>query len=69
MGKVLKLFLIAVTTVVAIGTHWLFKVPNVPVLDEVYWGPGEGQHEDSPIVEFKIDVSKEVFTVRVFNVD
>lgn len=62
-------FLIVLIILVAIGIHWLFKVPNIPVLNEVYWGPGEGKNVDSPIVEFKINVSKEVFIGTVFNIN
>lgn len=61
MGLVLKIVFIITSVIFAYLYVRLTSIPNVPVLEEKWWGPGPPQKDDPTIRPFKIDVPKEVF--------
>lgn len=60
MSLVLKIVLIITSVIVTYLYVRLTSIPNLPVLEEKWWGPGLPQKDDPTIRPFKIDVPKEV---------
>jgi hypothetical protein len=63
MGLLGKLLLVSVT-VVAIGIGYIFytlnQVPQIPELENTWWGAGQPRKLDESIREFKINISDDV---------
>lgn len=60
MSLVLKIVFIITSVIVTYLYVRLTSIPNLPVLEEKWWGPGLPQKDDPTIRPFKIDVPKEV---------
>lgn len=65
MGVFTKLFLLVILPLaILIASIYLKlnKVAPLPVLEEKWWGPGLAHKQETTIIPFKIDVSREVIT-------
>lgn len=62
MGVVKKIYILS-TLLLGIGIFLNFtimRIPEVPKVEDKYWGPGQSSHEVSKIVPFEINISNDV---------
>jgi hypothetical protein len=69
MGLLGKLLLVSVT-VAAIGIGYIFytlnQVPQMPELENTWWGAGQPRKLDESIREFKISISDDVYNLILY---